>query len=685
MATSTVEDIDRHITKRFEISQKLGKGAYGVVWRAMDKKDRLPGSSKEPRVVALKKIFDAFQNSTDAQRTFREVTLLQQMKGHPNIISLLNVLKADNDRDLYLVFEYMDTDLNAAIKANILEDVHKAYIMYQCFDALRHMHARSLVHRDLKPANLLLNAACLMKVCDFGLARSVSPAANGGQDEGGYGGRDALMTDYVATRWYRAPEILVGSNAYAYAVDMWSAGCILAECLLGKPFFTGTTTMNQIERIMGILGTPVTAEIDAWHCPFAKTMIDSCMPPSRAPSPILATLPTLVPPTKPEETAPAPSGPKNTGPQKLPAPTTPMTVAPAVATATPAATREPTHALMSDRKDEDAVKDVNDLKVVTGDGGDGSSAAATNGAPPVDPSWGASSTGDDAGSTPIPAAPAAAPPATVAVAEAHASSSNVAASPPPKAPATTDASANGPSSIAAEVPRLSIPERMALEDRTHGAILIQRIQRGKSSKRVVQQRREGRLESMKLIDGLVAEGETLAEGVGGEDDAAKVERVAAEAAASDVEAEALVAKEEEEGRAAMARRAAKDASLREALPNASSEAIELLCALLCFKPNERATAEDAMRTAYCSQGAWVASPPGSPESRREGSSEAPPVAVTLKFNDSVKRHTSDYREAINDLADKMAAEEAEARAAAAAKDGPSRPAPSASSSGIAPG
>ena len=145
---------------------KLGKGAYGIVWRATEKQGG-------QRVVALKKIFDAFQNSTDAQRTFREVMLLQQMKGHANIISLLHVMKvsssssrqagrqqpqpqqqpqqqqpqqhsslhcyprlssprqADNDRDLYLVFEYMDTDLNAAIKANILEDVHQQYIMYQ--------------------------------------------------------------------------------------------------------------------------------------------------------------------------------------------------------------------------------------------------------------------------------------------------------------------------------------------------------------------------------------------------------------------------------------------------------------------------------------------------------------------------------------------------------------------------
>jgi serine/threonine protein kinase len=203
----------------------LARLADGIVWKAVDKK------SKE--TVALKKVFDAFQNATDAQRTYREVHFLLKMRGHPNIITLQHVMKADNDRDLYLTFEFMDTDLNAAIKANILEDVHKQYIMYQCFDALQFMHACELVHRDMKPANLLLNSMCLMKVCDFGLARSVATWNDGGDV------RDAIMTDYVATRWYRAPEILVASSSYDYSVDMWSAGCILAECLLGKPAFTG--------------------------------------------------------------------------------------------------------------------------------------------------------------------------------------------------------------------------------------------------------------------------------------------------------------------------------------------------------------------------------------------------------------------------------------------------------------
>ena len=122
------EEIEAHVLKKYEILQKLGKGAYGIVWKATERKSR--------QTVALKKIFDAFQNATDAQRTYREIIFLQQMRGHENIVELREVLKADNDRDIYLTFEYMETDLHATIRANILEEIHKQYIMYQAFKAL---------------------------------------------------------------------------------------------------------------------------------------------------------------------------------------------------------------------------------------------------------------------------------------------------------------------------------------------------------------------------------------------------------------------------------------------------------------------------------------------------------------------------------------------------------------------
>ena len=216
----SVEEVDKHVLRKYEVQQKLGKGAYAVVFKCVDKKTK--------NVVALKKIFDAFQNATDSQRTFREIMYLQAMTGHENIIKLSNVLKAENDRDIYLVFEYMETDLHAVIRANILEPVHKKFIVYQCLKALKYCHSGDLVHRDLKPANLLLNEECLLKMADFGLARSLRSLEKGEESA-------SVLTDYVATRWYRAPEILLGSTSYTKAVDMWAMGCIVAEMFVGKP------------------------------------------------------------------------------------------------------------------------------------------------------------------------------------------------------------------------------------------------------------------------------------------------------------------------------------------------------------------------------------------------------------------------------------------------------------------
>jgi len=255
-----VEDVDKHVLRKYDIQQKLGKGAYAVVFKGIDKKSK--------NVVAMKKIFDAFQNATDAQRTFREIMYLQALTGHENIIRLQNVLKAENDLDIYLVFDYMETDLHAVIRANILEPVHKQFIVYQTLKALLYCHSGDLVHRDLKPSNLLLNEECLLKVADFGLARSLSALKK--SDEGA-----SVLTDYVATRWYRAPEILLGSTCYTKAVDMWAVGCIIAEMFVGKPLIPGSSTMNQLECVLEVTGPPNAADIAAIKSQFAATMLGS--------------------------------------------------------------------------------------------------------------------------------------------------------------------------------------------------------------------------------------------------------------------------------------------------------------------------------------------------------------------------------------------------------------------------
>ncbi|XP_054620403.1 mitogen-activated protein kinase 15 isoform X2 [Dunckerocampus dactyliophorus] len=219
----------------------MKNNAYGIVWKAVDR--------ETGEVVAVKKIFDAFRNKTDAQRTFREVMFLQEFGNHPNVIKLQNVVRAQNDKDIYLIFEYMDSDLHAVIKkGTLLKDIHKRYVMYQLLKAVKYLHSGNVIHRDQKPSNVLVDSDCVVKLCDFGLARSLNQV----QEDSG----NPALTEYVATRWYRAPEILLGSTRYTKGVDMWSLGCILGEMLLGKALFPGTSTINQIEKIMSAIPHP---------------------------------------------------------------------------------------------------------------------------------------------------------------------------------------------------------------------------------------------------------------------------------------------------------------------------------------------------------------------------------------------------------------------------------------------
>ncbi|XP_063905011.1 mitogen-activated protein kinase 15 [Zophobas morio] len=243
-------EIDEHISKRFDIQKRLGKGAYGIVWKAIDRRTK--------DVVAVKKIFDAFRNQTDAQRTFREIMFLQSLKNHPNIVKLFSIHRAANNNDIYLGFEYMETDLHNVIKKGILKDIHKKYIMYQLFKAVKYIHSGNVIHRDLKPSNVLLDIMCRCKIADFGLARSLSQSSDGTFSE-----TDPTLTDYVATRWYRAPEILIANRRYTKGIDMWSLGCILAEITAGKPVFPGSSTVNQVEKIMATISTPSQEDINA--------------------------------------------------------------------------------------------------------------------------------------------------------------------------------------------------------------------------------------------------------------------------------------------------------------------------------------------------------------------------------------------------------------------------------------
>lgn len=247
----------------FEIDSKyvpikpIGKGAYGVVCSARN--------VETAEKLAIKKITNAFENTTDARRTLREIRLLRHLS-HENIIAVKDIMKPvgrHTFNDVYLVYELMDTDLHQIIRSSqTLTDEHFQYFIYQLLRGLKYVHSANVLHRDLKPSNLLLNASCDLKICDFGLART-------GSEKGQF------MTEYVVTRWYRAPELLLSCEEYTSAIDMWSVGCIFAELLGRKPIFPGKDYIHQLKLIINLIGTPDESDLHFIHNPKARNYIQS--------------------------------------------------------------------------------------------------------------------------------------------------------------------------------------------------------------------------------------------------------------------------------------------------------------------------------------------------------------------------------------------------------------------------
>lgn len=244
------EDSSRHtynvyhqnftIDRRLQLTRQVGRGAYGIVCAA--KCENSPG-------VAIKKITNIFSKEILCRRALREIKLLMHLRGHKNITCLydMDIVNPMTFNEVYLYEELMECDLHQIIVSRQpLTDLHYQSFVYQILNGLKYIHSAGVLHRDLKPGNLLVNADCDVKICDFGLARGfddTSQAAN-------------AMTEYVATRWYRAPEIMLSYYQYTKAIDVWSVGCILAELLGGKPFFKGETPFDQLNRILRVLGSP---------------------------------------------------------------------------------------------------------------------------------------------------------------------------------------------------------------------------------------------------------------------------------------------------------------------------------------------------------------------------------------------------------------------------------------------
>jgi len=178
-------------------------------------------------------------------------------------------------KEVYLVTGLLETDLHQVIASNQeLTDKHVQYFLYQILRGVKHVHSANVLHRDLKPSNLLVNSDCSLKICDFGMARVAASAFIVNQTGEG-GEKLPVMTEYVATRWYRAPEVILSWKHYTLAIDMWSVGCIFAELLGRKPLFQGRDYMHQINRIIEIMGTPTYEDLMAIHNLAARQYIQT--------------------------------------------------------------------------------------------------------------------------------------------------------------------------------------------------------------------------------------------------------------------------------------------------------------------------------------------------------------------------------------------------------------------------
>ncbi|KAJ6802798.1 putative protein kinase superfamily protein [Iris pallida] len=221
----------------FEKLDKIGQGTYSNVYKA---RNSLTG-----KIVALKKV--RFDNLEPESVKFmaREILILHRLD-HPNVVKLEGLVTSRMSCSLYLVFEYMEHDL-AGLAASpgikFTEPQVKCY-MHQLLSGLEHCHNRGVLHRDIKGSNLLLDNTGTLKIADFGLASFFDPNLK------------QPMTSRVVTLWYRPPELLLGATNYGVGVDLWSAGCILAELLAGKPIMPGRTEVEQLHKIFKLCGSP---------------------------------------------------------------------------------------------------------------------------------------------------------------------------------------------------------------------------------------------------------------------------------------------------------------------------------------------------------------------------------------------------------------------------------------------
>ena len=238
-------DLDPHITKIFKILGTACKQSYSLCYKAIHR--------KTGETVLLKKIFDAYANLIDARITYERAMFHQEFFGHENIVQLLGIIESENKKDIYFVYEFMETSLFQAIQSNVLEEIHKRYIIYQILKALKFIHSAQLVYLGLKTSKILLNSDCSAKLQGSNFSFTVSSLEP----------NEPKWFDVGSTfRWYAAPEIFLGSRCCTSAADMWSVGCVLGEMIIGKPLFASTSLMNHMERVFQVIGKPTAEDIE---------------------------------------------------------------------------------------------------------------------------------------------------------------------------------------------------------------------------------------------------------------------------------------------------------------------------------------------------------------------------------------------------------------------------------------
>lgn len=289
------------LPERYEARQLIGTGSYGHVCEAFDQ--------SEKRAVAIKKIHRVFEDLVDCKRILREIAILNRLR-HEHIVKIVDIIVPENLNkfdEMYIVLEIADSDFKKLCRTPVfLSELHIKTLLYNLLVGLKYVHSAGIYHRDLKPANCLVNQDCSVKICDFGLARTVDKPAETQQLPSSPPPPEvdinivphthrmkAQLTGHVVTRWYRAPELILLQEEYTEAIDIWSVGCIFAELMNmikencpqhqdRGPLFPGVSCFplspdqkhasdyryhtkgnrDQLNVIFNVLGTPSSADID---------------------------------------------------------------------------------------------------------------------------------------------------------------------------------------------------------------------------------------------------------------------------------------------------------------------------------------------------------------------------------------------------------------------------------------